>query len=321
MAQNLRRQFREIPVYVFTGFLGAGKTTFIQDTLASPDFDDGTSTLLLICEDGEVEYDPKKFKVPNVSLERISDIDDLNLDTLVDITKRVRFDKVMVEYNGMWQIADLYASMPGNWVIAQEMCFMDATTFMLYNKNMRQQCFDKMQTCEMLVFNRCEKGFDKEAFHKEARIANRNSIILYEYGPTDVEIDNIDDPLPFDKEKNSIVIEDDWYAEWYRDINEKENDYDGKTLTFKGMVALADELPDGRFAIGRHVMTCCVQDIQFAGLMCVYSGAVDFKNGDWVKIKAKVRIEYDEAYGEKGPVLYCKSLEQGDPPDPEVATF
>lgn len=31
-------QTREIPVYLFTGFLDAGKTTFIQETLEDPQF-------------------------------------------------------------------------------------------------------------------------------------------------------------------------------------------------------------------------------------------------------------------------------------------
>ena len=77
----------------------------------------------------------------------------------------------------------------------------------------------------------------------------------------------------------------------------------------------------GRFAFGRHVMTCCVEDIQFAGLMCIYANADDFKTGDWVEITAKVRVEFEEAYGEKGPVLYAKSVKACAPADPEVATF
>ena len=38
------------PVYLFTGFLGAGKTTFIKETLENHEFGDDGRTLLLICE-------------------------------------------------------------------------------------------------------------------------------------------------------------------------------------------------------------------------------------------------------------------------------
>ena len=47
----------EIPVYLFTGFLDAGKTKFIQETLEDVRFNNGESTLLLLCEEGEEEYE------------------------------------------------------------------------------------------------------------------------------------------------------------------------------------------------------------------------------------------------------------------------
>ena len=47
----------EIPVFVVNGFLESGKTSFIKDTLASEDFNDGARTLVIACEEGEEEYD------------------------------------------------------------------------------------------------------------------------------------------------------------------------------------------------------------------------------------------------------------------------
>ena len=52
---------KEIPVYLFLGFLESGKTQFIQDSLESEDFNDGAHTLLLVCEEGVEEYNPKRF--------------------------------------------------------------------------------------------------------------------------------------------------------------------------------------------------------------------------------------------------------------------
>ena len=57
---------KEIPVYLFVGFLESGKTKFIQETFEDPNFDSGDKTLLLICEEGEEEYNPKKFAFPGV---------------------------------------------------------------------------------------------------------------------------------------------------------------------------------------------------------------------------------------------------------------
>ncbi|MCQ2567631.1 MAG: hypothetical protein MJ127_04430 [Mogibacterium sp.] len=312
---------REKPVYLFTGFLGAGKTTFIKETLENHEFGDDGRTLLLICEEGDTEYEPDKFVGQPVRVEVLNSIEELNEPNLMRISAPDDFDRVVVEYNGMWENQRLFECMPRGWVIAQEMALFDTTTFQMYNRNMRQLCFNKMQTADLVVFNRCEKGLDKMPLHKEVRIANRKNMIVYEYGPDDIEPDDIEDPLPYDIKANRIEIEDDWYAEWYRDLNENEDKYDGKTFVIKGRVALSEELPDGQFAFGRHVMTCCEADIQFAGLLSYYSGQQKLVTGDWVRITAKVRIEYAEAYQEKGPVLYVKSLECCEPCEPEVATF
>ena len=312
---------REVPVFLFTGFLGAGKTTFIQETLESEEFGNDGRTLLLICEEGDAEYDASKFAGPGVRVEIIGSEEELNEANLRMIAAKGGFDRVIVEYNGMWENQKLFECMPPGWLIVQEMALFDAGTFMMYNKNMRQLCFNKMQTADMVVFNRCEKGFDKMPFHKEARIANRRNMIVYEYGPNDIEPDDIEDPLPYDLTKSKIEIEDDWFAEGYRDLNEYEDKYDNKEFTLKGRVALSEELPDGQFAFGRHIMTCCEADIQFAGLLSYYSGQETLAVGDWVKITAKVRVEYAKAYQEKGPVLYIKKLEHCEPTKPEVATF
>ncbi|MBR2675116.1 MAG: hypothetical protein IKE52_06690 [Mogibacterium sp.] len=311
----------EKPVYFFGGFLGAGKTTFIKETLESPEFGNDGRTLLIVCERGEVDYEPEKFAGQSVRVEQIKTEDELNEANLRRIAAPGGFDRVVVEYNGMWENQKFFAAMPQGWIVAQEMSFFDANTFIMFNRNMRQLCFNKMQTADLVAFNRCEKGFDKMTFHKEVRIANRSNMIVYEYGPDDMEVDDIIDPLPYDMSKSRIKIEDAWYAEWYRDINENDADYDGKTFELRGRVALANELPEGQFAFGRHVMTCCEADIQFAGLLAYYSGAVDLKVGDWVEITAKVRVEYTETYREKGPVLYVKNLNICKPCEPEVATF
>ena len=52
---------RQIPVYLFVGQLESGKTKFIQETMEDPQFDSGDKTLLLVCEEGEEEYDPGRF--------------------------------------------------------------------------------------------------------------------------------------------------------------------------------------------------------------------------------------------------------------------
>ena len=94
-----------------------------------------------------------------------------------------------------------------------------------------------MKTAELVVFNRFTALHNKVEFHKVVRVANRKSQILYEYGPDHVEPDDIEDPLPYDIAKPSIEIKEDQYAEWYRDIYENADRYEGKMITVKGRVA------------------------------------------------------------------------------------
>ena len=50
---DTKQQAPDLPVYLFTGFLEAGKTKFIQETLEDERFHKGERTLLLLSEEGE----------------------------------------------------------------------------------------------------------------------------------------------------------------------------------------------------------------------------------------------------------------------------
>lgn len=312
----------EIPVYLFTGFLDSGKTTFIQDALEGSDFNAGERTLLLMCEQGEVELDESKFFTKdNVFCEYIESLDEINADNLSKLQKKHRVQRVVIEYNGMWLLRDLFRNMPNEWTVYQEVSFADAGLFKKYNENMRRLVFDKLKTANLVVFNRCVHGFDKMEFHKIVRVANRKNQIIYEYAAGDIEPDNIVDELPFDMNAEPIEIRDDWFAEWYRDVNENPTKYDKKKVKVVGRLAVGGGLPKGTLIFGRHVMTCCIDDIQFAGLLCLWENSSKVKNGSWAEITAEIRIEYSDIYADVGPVLYCNKLVASLPPEPELATF
>ena len=61
----------EVPIYLFTGFLEAGKTKAMRDTLEDERFSDGEKTLILLCEEGIEEYDIKKIPGNNTFIEVI----------------------------------------------------------------------------------------------------------------------------------------------------------------------------------------------------------------------------------------------------------
>lgn len=311
----------QIPVYLFTGFLEAGKTKFIQETLEDKRFNNGEKTLLIVCEEGIEEYVPEDFASRSVLMKAVEDISEFTAENLKAWLAQSRAERVLIEYNGMWMLDMLYTVMPENWVVAQEFMFADAATFLSYNANMRQLCYDKLKSCELVVFNRFDPAMDKMAFHKVVRGATRRADIAYEDKTGKVVYDDIQDPLPFDLTAPVVEISDSDYALWYRDMSEETKKYAGKTVRFLGRAVRNNKVPAGSFIVGRHIMTCCVQDIQFAGLICEWSAYEDVKNGAWYRVTARLDYKLHRVYGRKGPVLTGVSVETAEAPPEPVATF
>ena len=95
---------KEIPVYLFTGFIEAGKSTFIQETLEDPAFNDGQSTLLLVCEEGEIEYEDEYLKKNRIVMEVIDGPEDFTTEKLQELEDKYQPEQVVIEYNGMLSI-------------------------------------------------------------------------------------------------------------------------------------------------------------------------------------------------------------------------
>ena len=311
----------ELPVYLFTGFLEAGKTKFIQETLEDSRFHKGERTLLVLCEEGVEEYAPEQFCAPNVFLRTVEDEADFTAENLSAMQRELNPERILIEYNGMWLLDTLYSNMPEGWIVAQEFLFCDATTFLTYNANMRQLMVDKIKSAELVVLNRYRADMDRMAMHKVIRGVSRRCDIAYEYADGKVEDDDIEDPLPFDIEAPVVNIEDRDYAIWYRDMSEEPKKYNGKTVRFKGRCLVRKNVPKGSFIIGRHIMTCCVEDIQFAGIICNWDKADTVRDDEWVILTATLENKFHRAYGRKGPVLTVQSMEETEKPEEAVATF
>ena len=311
---------QQIPVYAFTGFLDSGKTKFIQETLEDPRFNAGERTLLLVFEEGEEEYDLSAYPEKNVYLE-VLDQQSVTTKELQALAKKYKAQRVVAELNGMHLVGDLYTRFPEDWAVAQEVMFADATTIMTYNANMRNLVMDKLVGAQMVVFNRLDKGEDTMPLHKLARAANRRIDILYDFTDGSTSFDDVEDPLPFDIQADVIDIKDEDYALWYRDVTEEPQKYNGKTVRFKGQVAMLRRDRNSMFAPGRFVMTCCVDDIQFCGVPCKYPQAKALKPRSWVMVTATVSAEKHLLYqGELGPVLTAISVTDAEAAVPDVCT-
>lgn len=312
----------ETPVYLFLGFLESGKTKFIQETLEDPRFSTGEKTLLLVTEEGVEEYETIRFaNAESVELVVLDDKAKLNEEYLMQLQLQHGAERVVVEYNGTWTLEDFFNAMPEGWIINQVMTFFDSTTFLNFNTNMRQFTFDKIQNAQLVVFNRFREDMDKMAFHKVVRGISRRCDIVYEHVDGKADFDDIEDPLPFDVDAPVIEIADRDFAFFYRELTENLEAYIGKTVKFKGLVARDNRLAETDLVVGRHVMTCCADDIQYCGVACVLPQAMHLQTRDWINVTAKVQFQKHRIYRGKGPVLVAERVIICEPPEEQLATF
>ena len=299
------------PVYIINGFLGSGKTEFINFTLDQPYFQSSGKTLLLLCEEGEEEYDPYVLKRSKTIVETIEEEADFTPEKMVELEKKYHPERIIIEYNGMWKFRDL--RLPWHWKVEQQITTIDASTFPMYFTNMKSMVSDMIRKSEMIIFNRCDGIEDLNTYKRNVKALNQTAEIIFE--DQDGEIDEImEEDLPYDLKADKIVLDDNTYGIWYLDSLDHVDRYVGKTIEFIGMVMKPEEFPKGYFVPGRMAMTCCAEDMTFLGFACVYDKIDLYQERDWVKVTAVVKKEYFADYEGEGPVLYAESVKKASAP-------
>ena len=308
----------EIPVYLIAGFLDAGKTNFIngilQDGFARED-----RTLLLCCEEGEEEYDPKALG--NVFTYTVEDPEQLTPQFLTQLEKQYKPKQVIIEYNGMWMIEPLYRTgLPANWVLYQIMCLVDATSFEMYVKNMGQLMMEKIINADLLIFNRCNEALRAQLRSRNLRMVNRRADIYLENADGTSEEYVTPEMAPFDLSSGKLTVPDDDFGIWYVDLMDTPDRYEGLQVTFKAQMCHSKKFK-GIHCPGRFAMVCCENDMQFLALVCKGEEQAKYKNRDWVEITATVKKEQSDAYQGEGPVLYLTDIHPCEKPQNEVVSF
>ena len=308
----------DIPVYLVAGFLDSGKTDFINGILEDG-FADGQRTLLICCEEGELEYNPKALK--DVTVVTVEDESELTCSFLKQCEKKYRPKQVLIEYNGMWMLNRLYEDvLPANWVLYQVMTFVQASTFELYAKNMGQLMMEKIINADLLVFNRCNEELRAALRKRNLRMVNRRADIYLENEDGTSEDYANDDTPPFDMDQEIIDIPDDDYGIWFVDVMDRPERYQGRLVHMKLVMCHSKQYP-GVDCPGRFAMVCCEDDITFLGLIAHGEGLDRFKNHDWIEVTARMDIEEHKAYEGAGPVMNILSIAPCEQPATEVVSF
>ncbi|MDD6056998.1 MAG: GTP-binding protein [Clostridiales bacterium] len=311
---------KEIPVYLFTGFMDSGKTSLIKESLITNDFAENGRSLILSCEDGEVAYEEEKLKKINASLVMIEKQEELTEDFLKEINLQYRPEQVFLEYNGTWGMDTiLEITLPTGWVIVQSLATVDATTFDLYLANMRTMILEQLFAADVIIFNRCDDSTDKGKYRRNVKALNRKAQIVYERA--DGTIDNREEELPFDISGEELEITDADYGIWFIDCMENPKRYKGKKVKFLALVYNPDDLKKGIFVPGRFAMTCCEDDITFIGFQCKYPKEDEIPHKSWIYLTAEVRVEFSKEYRGKGPILYPVSITPAQKPKEELIYF
>lgn len=306
------------PVYVINGFLESGKTEFITYTLSQPYFQVRGKTLLLLCEEGEEEYDEELLRQSKTVLERIEEEEDFNPAHLMELEKQYRPERIIIEYNGMWNYKN--AKLPWHWSIEQQVTTIDASTFPMYFNNMKSLLAEMIRKSELIIFNRCDGVEDLGSYKRNIKAINQKAEIVFE--DSEGEINEImEEDLPYDLRDEIIALDNMSYGIWYLDSLDHLERYIGKKVRFTGMVLKPEGFPKGFFVPGRMAMTCCADDMAFLGFACAYDKADTLTEREWVEVTALVKKEYFADYKGEGPVLAALSVERTKAPKEEVISF
>ena len=306
------------PVFIINGFLESGKTEFICYTLDQPYFQIKGRTLLILCEEGENEYEEKLLKKSRTDLVLIEDEEEFNTAHLMELEKQYKPERILIEYNGMWNFKNM--NLPFHWRVEQQITTIDASTFPMYYTNMKSLLAEMIRGSEMIIFNRCDGIEDLSSYKRNVKAINQRADIIFE--DSEGEINQIfEDDLPYSLDAPVLELDNEGYGIWYLDSLDHLERYIGKTVQFLAMVMKPKEFPKGYFIPGRMAMTCCAEDMTFLGFACKYAQADKLTDKQWVKVTAKVEKEYFEDYQGEGPVLHAISVEQARAPKETVISF
>ena len=312
----------KIPVYVINGFLDSGKSSFYTYTIGQPYFQSPDRTLLILCEEGEVEYSEKLLKQSRTDMAVIDSVDEFTPAKLMALNAQYQPGRVLIEWNGMWDFRKF--RLPHAWVLEQQISCIDASSFGMYFSNlaMRSLLFEELRNSELIMFNRCDDIEEEELikYKRNVKAVCANAELIFEDKDGEIDLTTEED-LPFDINQEVIDLEGINYGVWYLDAMEHMERYEGKKVRFRAIVAKPDGFAKGYFVPGRMAMTCCAEDMQFLGYACKCDTIDSIAEKSWIQLTAEVRREFLEQYEGEGIVLHAILAEPCEEPKDALINF
>lgn len=304
----------EVPIFIVNGLIESGKTTLIKEIIENNVSYQAGSTVLVVCEDGEVEYEDSWLKEYEVQIVPIEKETDLTANLFFEIDEKYKPVQIVLEYNSFYSVENL--EFPEYMPVYQQVTLIDASTFGIYFNNMRQVFNNLVKLSSLIIFNRCDGISDLGVYRRQIRALNQECQIGFE-GKNGQLTSMLDEDLPYDISKDTILLEDNDYPTWYIDVFDNYEKYLGKTIRFKTFVR--DILEDS-IVVGRNVMTCCENDIQFLGYE-VKDASELVAIGDCIFLECYVAREFSKIAEEEVVMLHAKKISKLPKEEDTVLSF
>ena len=316
---------KQIPVYIITGQLDSGKTTFFKETLMQQEWLEDGRTLLILCEEGEFELSEEYCRIRKIDRLSVDSPDVFTKEYCEELLKKYAPAQIAIEFNGMWDLqAFLKKDFPKSWGLAGIYSTVDGTTLELYMTNMRNIFMNQLIESDLVVVNRCARTLNRVPFRKALKLQNPGAQTIFE-DPEGKLIEFGEEDLPYDLNAELIDLEDTDYGTWYADAFESPERYKGKKIRFLAQFFRPFGMAKNMFVPGRLVMACCPADVKFYGFPCKTDAPMRFSNKSWHRITAEFAMEKrrDPETGQTAPVpvLRFLSAEDEKAPAEEVVTL
>ena len=303
----------QIPVYLFTGFLDAGKTTLICRMLEERQLNlAGQPTLLLVCEAGLKEYPQELLEQYHIQPVRIRRMEECTQEYLTSLQETSGCRAVIAELNGFWPCSVIEGNMPENWVIREKYFCADANTIGMFSSNLQGQTGDKISYASSAWFNRVPQGNDGKELHSLVRqYGRRAEVFIQRQGDDTWTPYRCEEAVPYSLEKDPIDISDPLFGVWFHDMEQQPERYVGRTVRVCGVLIRVGPM----LAFGRNVTIGRMQDAEFWGLQAVSDESIELRDNCWYLITAKVEKGPDD----EEPILHLQSAQITRAPMQETA--
>ena len=293
---------KELPVFLLNGFLESGKTTLIKEIVENNEQYHNNSTVIIACEDGEVDYEDEWCEKYQVHVEKIENQEDFTPEYLERLDQVYMPDRIVIEYNSFfdWEAQEF----PDYMVIYQQITLIDARNFNVMFNNMKKIFQSNVMNSSLVIFNRCDGIKDLGLYRRWIRGLTQQAQIAFEDKNGNLTT-MLDEDLPYDLSKDVICFEEDVYPTWYVDVFDNYEKYFNKIFKFKAFVRGIEKKA---IVVGHDVMTCCSEDIQFLGYEVVNESKTKVKLGDCVYLECYVTREYSDLAQEEVVMLHAKSI-------------